>query len=252
MQDVCAGLADDDWSRPTGCPGWAVRDVLAHLAAIESELAGGETTTRGEARVVSDRHTQAGVDARRDAHPAQLIDELTRACATRTEQLQELPDDMTAMPPHTPGGVAWDWQTLLRNRAIDLWVHEQDLRRAVGRPGGLDEPGAQVAMDTFVGALGYVLGKRVGPPAGTTVAWEVTGAVPFTRVLTVGPDGRAEQVTTGREGAPSRPETARLRMDTETFLLLATGRRALAPVHVEATGDLRLCGQVVAQMAVTP
>lgn len=30
-----SGLADDEWSRPSRCEGWSVRDVVAHLATVE-------------------------------------------------------------------------------------------------------------------------------------------------------------------------------------------------------------------------
>ena len=33
-------LDEDDWSRPTDCPGWDVKAVAAHLAHLESVLAG--------------------------------------------------------------------------------------------------------------------------------------------------------------------------------------------------------------------
>ena len=43
-----------------------------------------------------------------------------------------------ASPTPIFGGVPWNWRTLLRNRPLDVWMHEQDVRRAVGRPGGMD------------------------------------------------------------------------------------------------------------------
>ena len=27
IDDVCAGLTEDEWQRPTGCPGWTVKDL---------------------------------------------------------------------------------------------------------------------------------------------------------------------------------------------------------------------------------
>ena len=33
-------LDELEWSLPTDCPGWSVQDVVAHAAALESEVAG--------------------------------------------------------------------------------------------------------------------------------------------------------------------------------------------------------------------
>ena len=53
---------------------------------------------------------------------------------------------------------------LLPFRVFDAWVHEQDMRRAVGRPGDLDTPVAAAALDRIVGTMPFVVGKRAGAP----------------------------------------------------------------------------------------
>src|SRR3989442_438941 len=71
-------------------------------------------------------------------------------------------DSVTAMG---PGTVA----DLLGFRIFDSWVHEQDMRRAVDRPGDLDSPAAAHSLGMMVGVLPYVVGKKVGAPDGSTV-----------------------------------------------------------------------------------
>ena len=135
--DLLPSLADDDWSKPTDLPGWSVHDVAAHLAHLEAVLADRDNDpppSSGDGRSPSTDYTQAGVDARADRSPQELIDELRECVEARTEQLRDLPDP-SSKPGTTPGGVDWTWEVLMRNRAIDLWCHEQDIRRAVGRPG---------------------------------------------------------------------------------------------------------------------
>lgn len=247
VQEVCARLGADDWELPTDCPRWRVRDVVAHLAALETELTAGEGAAPTGGTVVVSDHTEAGVRARAGDTPDQLLAEFAEAVDARVLQLRELPADPTAPAPRTPAGVAWDWQTLLRNRAVDLWVHEQDVRRAVGDAGGFDGTGVQVVTETFAGAMPYVLGKLVAPPAGTTAVWDVTGPVPFVLPLAVGDDGRAHRL----DSPPSEPD-ATLRMGTEAFTVLAAGRHPRSGVAVELAGDVRLCGSILAAMAVTP
>ena len=55
-------------------------------------------------------------------------------------------------------------------------MHEQDIRRAIGRPGGYDSPVAAHVLRTFGRALPMVVGKRVAPPAGTIVRLDVPDA----------------------------------------------------------------------------
>lgn len=246
--DLCRGLAPADWSRPTDLPGWTVHDVVAHLAHVESQLADGRLETGTHRREMAPDATRRGVESRREVEPAALVDELASAVDRRVAALSaDPPTDPGAQPPGTPDGQRWDWETLLRNRVIDLWVHEQDIRRAVGAPGGMDSPGAAITVSALAAALPYVLGKKVAPAPGTVVGWAVDGAVPFELVLGVGDDGRAHRLD-----AVAPADTTWLRMDTETFALLAAGRRAPDALTIDVTGDHDLAARVAAEMAVTP
>jgi len=245
-------LPSNAWDRCTDCPGWRVRDIVAHLADIESQLAGADAAAvvraAGDRRELTPDWTGPGVAARREATPAELVAELAEAVDRRATAFeQHPPDDPGGRPPVVPGGLGWDWVTLLRNRVVDLWVHEQDIRRAVGSPGGVSSPGAEVAVRTLAAALPYVLGKRVAPPAGTVLGIDVTGSVPLRAVLAVGADGRARPV----DGDPPEGCTW-LRTDTETFAVLAAGRRRAADVAVDVTGDHALALRFADALAVTP
>lgn len=239
-------LDDDDWARPTDCDEWTVKDIVAHLAHLETELCNTEQNRSGQVGgtdVVS-AYTGAGVEARRDRTPAELVAELAAAVELRASRLADRPDDPSALAPVTPGGVAWSWDTLLRNRSIDVWVHEQDIRRATGRPGGLDSTGAHVAVMTFSFSLPYVVGKRVKPPAMSTVQWIVTGETPLELAVRVGEDGRANAVETLDEPSVT------LTMSTETFTVLTAGRRKPDEVEVTIDGDQALGRATLSAMSI--
>lgn len=242
-----AGELDDaDWARPTDCAEWSVKDIVAHLAHLETELCSTEQNTSAQSTgtdVVS-AYTGAGVDARRDRTPDELIEEFAAAVELRASRLAVLPDDPSEPAPVTPGGVAWSWDTLLRNRSVDVWVHEQDIRRATGRPGTLDSTGAHVAVMTFSFALPYVVGKRVKPPAMSTVQWKVTGETPLELTVRVGADGRASAIETLDEPSVT------LTMTTETFTVLTAGRREPDEVEVAIDGDQDLGRAVLSAMAI--
>ena len=96
-------------------------------------------------------YTEQGVLARRDRDMAELADEIEAAVAPRYAELQA--DPPTDGPPRRRGpraASAGATSTLLGNRPVDVWMHEQDIRRAVDRPGGYDSP----AADARARALG--------------------------------------------------------------------------------------------------
>jgi uncharacterized protein (TIGR03083 family) len=251
VHDVIALLEDLDdaaWATPTDLPGWTVADVAAHLAHLEAVTAGlvtDDAPATASPGGLESAYTEAGVEARRGRTREEVLDELRRAVAVRAERFdQALPSDATARAEHTPAGVGWTWDTMLRNRTVDVWCHEQDVRRAVDRPGGLDSPAAHITTHTFAAAMPYVLGKKVGAVAGTSVLWDLTGPIGLQVGATVGDDGRA------RPGAPDAP-TATLTMTSDTFAVLAAGRRRPGAVDVEVAGDADIAHRVLEQMAVT-
>jgi uncharacterized protein (TIGR03083 family) len=252
LRAVAAELDDKEWDAPTDCPGWSARDVLAHVVALEEHLAGidsGSSDVVGSAPVVTPAWTEEGVEARRGRTVVDLLSDLDAALAAREEQLSRelVGAEPGGTPPRVPAGLAWDWETLLRNRAIDMWVHGQDIRRALGRPGGMGSTGAAVTLASFSAALPFVLGKRVRPPVGTSVVWEVTGSHPA--IVAVGIDEARRAVPLSQ--APSEP-TTRLVMDAETFAALLAGRGDPSTAPVQITGDAQLGRRTVAAMAVTP
>jgi uncharacterized protein (TIGR03083 family) len=244
-------LPEEEWSTPTDLPGWDVHAIAAHVAHLESVLAGEdhdevEIGEPDHVRGLMGQFTEQGVVARRDRSPDDLINEI-RAAATRrhTALLAEPPTDAAAPAPGAFGALGWTTLTLLRNRPLDVWMHEQDVRRATGRPGGVDSPAAVHTADYLAESLGYVLAKRVGAPAGTTAVLEVAGHRP--RAFGVGESGRGESLAE----VPDEP-TVRIRTDRESFILLSGGRRAPDAGAVEVTGDADLGRRVVDTLAVTP
>jgi uncharacterized protein (TIGR03083 family) len=240
----------EEWSTPTDLPGWDVHALAAHTAHLEALLAGAEhdQVDIGEpthVRGAMGQFTEQGVVARRDRSPDDLITEIrSSATARHTALLTDPPADPSATAPGLFGMIGWTTGRLLRNRPLDVWMHEQDVRRAVGRPGNLDGPAAAHTVDYLAESLGFVVGKRVGAPAGTTVVLEVAGHAPY--AVTVDGDGRARPVA-----EPSEADL-RLGMDRETFIVLAGGRREPEPGAVRVEGDADLGRRVLDGFAVTP
>lgn len=248
---VADGLAPGDWELATECPGWSVRDQVAHVVALELQLGGAALPSRlpayGE-HVRNDfgRHMEDGVAALRDLSTDALLERLAEAGEQHLSQLRA-----ETLDPHrlVPGPVGTDvpLSGLLPLRVFDIWTHEQDVRRGVGHPGGLGGPAAQLSVLRMTAGLGRVVGKAVAPPAGTSVGFQGTGDVPVALTVTVGPDGRAAD--TPGIGADA---TVTLATTTETLMRLAAGRVDPATSAVEIVGDQGLGRVVLDHLSMTP
>jgi len=241
----------EEWSTPTDLPGWDVHAVAAHVAHLESTQAGRphedvELGDVGHVRNEMGTFTEQGVVARRDATPDELIQEIRNSATARhTHLLDDPPTDGTASAPGAFGAIGWTLEQLLRNRPLDVWLHEQDVRRALGRPGNLDGAAAIHTADYLAESLGYVLGKRVGAPAGTTLVLTMAGHPAYG--FQVGDDGRGRGLADPPADPPVHIDT-----DRESFVLLAGGRRTPDAGRVRLAGDTALAERVLASMAVTP
>ncbi len=250
LLDLLDSLPDDAWSTPTDLPGWDVRAVAAHTAHLERVLATGEEEHAeiGEpahVRSPMGHYTEIGVVNRRQTPPAAIVAEIRDSAAARYAALRaDPPTDAAAPAERVFAGIGWSWETLLRNRPLDVWMHEQDVRRAVGRPGNLDSPAARHTVDYLAAGLGFVLAKRVGAPLGSTAVLEVEGSDPV--AVEIGTDGRGRALAT-----PPAAPTLTLHTDRESFVLLAGGRRDAAAA-VRIGGDADLGRRVVANLATTP
>lgn len=245
---VCADLAVAEWLLPTDCPGWTVRDQLSHLVGGESNLLGRpapEHSPSGDLAHVRNpigHNNEVHVDFRRSRTGAEVLDEFREVIAERLAALRSWTKedfDQESWTPLGPGTV----RDFLGIRLFDAWVHEQDIRRAVGRPGDLEGPVAEHAFARIASAVPFVVGKKVGAPDGTMVVFEITG--PAGRTFAVGVDGgRAKPVE-----PPSAP-TAKLTMDLQTFNCLGCGRRTADQCadEVRIEGDEDLAGKILANM----
>jgi len=155
-----------------------------------------------------------------------------------------MPEDfeVETQTPIGPGPVS----ELLRIRIFDAWVHQQDMRRAVGRPGDMEGAIAEHAMGRIASAMPFVVGKKAHAGDGATVVFNVTGPTKLGMAIAV-EGGRAKQLAE----MPSTP-TVRLTMSFETFVCLGCGRwvasNTLESGQVVIEGDAVLGRAIVTQM----
>jgi len=100
-----------------------------------------------------------------------VLDEFREVYAERLKSFEGADLDAESWTPIGPGKV----RDLLAIRVMDCWVHEQDIRRAVGKAGHLDGPLAEHAFARHSTALPFVVARRSPRPKKTTVVFDVEG-----------------------------------------------------------------------------
>lgn len=133
-------LDDERAARPTpACPGWTVRDVVAHVAGVAADVAAdrldGAPGPEWTARHVTER---AG-----------------RSTAELLVEWEEHGPAVEAFVAAKTGIVPF---------VMDVVTHEQDIRAALGEPAALGSVGFDYGLQGFVLALDYRL-KKQGLPA---------------------------------------------------------------------------------------
>ncbi len=244
--DLAESLAPDEWALPTDCPGWSVQDVVGHVIGTEAMSLGRPTP---EVALPDDlphvrndigRFNELWVEHYRGRPPAQVLADLSEVVAARRAALADIDQAAFDEESFTPAGPD-TLGRMTRIRVMDIWVHDQDIRHAVGRPGHLTGPAPTTALDEIVHIIGYAVGKRAGVPAGRSVRFELTG--PLSRRIDVEVTDRA-RVVDDLDGTP----TVTLTLAGDHLTRLVGGRVANADVTVE--GDRALGEAVVDNLAI--
>lgn len=254
INELVSPLVEGEWNRPTECPYWSVRDVVSHVIGLECEMLGDPRpihTLPSDLRHITSefaRYTEVPVDVRRHHTAPEMTSELEYTIIRRSRQLR----NETRAPETKVRGLAGEEVTLeylLRQRAFDVWTHEQDLRRALATPGNLTSPGAVVTRDLLLEALPKVVAKKAGAKPGSAVVFDVHGQVEFMRTVRVDQDGRGTV-----DGAVSLGPAVTFALDWETFARMMCGRVRPSAVadSVRTEGDQDLADAILANIVVTP
>lgn len=232
--DLASSLSPDDWTRPTGCPGWDVFANVAHIAGLERALMGDpEPDVELPAdlpHVKNDvgRYMETHIHARRGTPTDELVAELRAMAAERIPQLRAIPDDDLDKEVPGPLGFPVKLAGFLHTRLFDSWAHEQDIRRAVGRPGNLDGDEARLTLDRS--SKGLIRKLAEARPV---------------RVIVTGEQQATFQVG---QGEP----VADLTIPFDAYVPLVCGRADADPSRVKIEGDESAAQAVIAELGITP
>lgn len=178
-------LSAEQWTAPTECAGWSVKDLVAHLLGDDmNRLAGGrdgyrsstpsQSPTWEELVAFVNGRNEAWVIALRRLSPQLLIDLLSWTGDRVLAYFQSL-DPMEVGDPVSWAGptAAPRWLDMAREYT-ERWVHQQQIRVAVGAPGLRERRLFHPVLDTFVHALPHTY-REVAVADGSHVRLVITG-----------------------------------------------------------------------------
>jgi uncharacterized protein (TIGR03083 family) len=175
--DLLGGLSHADWSRPTICTGWDVRDVALHilggdLSNISRRRDGTEVATWGPGEdpgAFLARVNQEWVEAARRFSSRLIVELLGTSGPPLFAYFNSL--DTAALG----GRVSWAgpgpapvWLDLAREY-MERWIHQQHIRDAVRRPGQTDSRFVRPVIAASMHALPVAMQKHAAQKRGTVV-----------------------------------------------------------------------------------
>ncbi len=207
--EAVAELADGDWTKPTECPAWDVRQLVCHVVGMaefaggiregarQRKLAGADAARKGVEFI--DALTDVQVRERADWTPEQVVRgarEVGPRAARGRRMTPFFVRRRTLPVPQLVNGRREDWtigylvDTVLTR---DTWMHRVDVAGATGRPLHLtaEHDGAIVAdaVEEWAERHGRPSSLTLTGPAGGSWSYGVGGtriemdAVEFCRVL---------------------------------------------------------------------
>jgi uncharacterized protein (TIGR03083 family) len=252
LDELASGLSESQWDLPTRLPGWTVRDNLSHIVGTESMLAGDAAPS-----ALVDEHdhvknaigsaNEAWVESMRALEGSEMLDRFRDVTSRRLAALAEMTQADFDAPSWTPAGPNETYGRFMRIRHFDCYLHEHDMRDALG-VNDRDTPSHLTsALDEVATGLGFIVGKRAGLPQGSSARIELSGSLD--RVFLVSVGERAALVD-DLGGDP----TVTLRMPAMLVLYL-TGGRQDAAAHIDqdlrVEGDRQLALRLASNLAFT-
>lgn len=220
LLEICAGLTEADWKAPSGCAGWSVQDVVAHMGALWwTVLDEGHLPDTGDAP--TEQAQEIVVGARRSWGPQQVVDDYTKVSLHALEALaglesQDFEVDLGAFGTYhisvLPNTFAFDHYTHIR---ADLFAPRGPLTLA---PPPSDELRLRPTLDWIEAAL---------PQQSASTVAQLPGAVAITTT------GVAARTIVAGEGSP----VATVESDAPSLVRWITQRGSWEELGVKTRGD---------------
>ena len=231
-------LEPDDWSKPTACTAWTVRDMLAHQAggyasgASYHEMIRQYTRLPRQGQLPEDAINELQVRERAAHSPAELIAELRQVgpVASKKWAYQFRLIKPIAVP-HPVGGFMSVRHLMWVIHSRDTWMHRLDICRATGRAFQQTREHDGRIVELILRDVDRALRPRLG---GQAIIIELLGV--------------AGGIWKVGDGNPA----ATIQMDALDFCIFASGRFSYSEARAKATlaGDVALAEQAMRNLLV--
>jgi uncharacterized protein (TIGR03083 family) len=179
MEQLLAGLSDDEWRAPSRCDEWTNQDVISHLitvnnfwaASVAAGLAG--EPTRMLATFDPAAHPPLMVDGMRSLTPREVFDQFVASNDSFLGALDPLDADGWSALAESPAGHV-SIRLLAFHAIWDSWIHERDIALPLGLTPA-QEPDELHSCLRYAAAVGPALTVSEGTAFASTLAVDASG-----------------------------------------------------------------------------
>jgi uncharacterized protein (TIGR03084 family) len=220
LRAILAGIAEEDWERPTPAAGWTVRDQISHLAFFDGaarlsmEDPDAFRAARAEAIADIDKFVDNALGYGRGIPGSELLDRFTDERHRLVAAARAVPEG-ARIPWYGPDMAV---PSSVTARIMETWAHGQDVADALGVTRPLTDRLRHVC-DIGIRARPFSYRNRGLEPPATPLRVELTA-----------PDGSLWEW--GPADAPDRVRGSALE-----FALVVTQRRLAGDSSLEVEGD---------------
>jgi uncharacterized protein (TIGR03083 family) len=232
LDGLLGSLSDEDWRAPA-LRGLDVQGLVGHLIGVEDDVHG---CLAGDLAVADADHVES-------TQPAADRQAGRPAAGTRAEWLAAA--DATLGLARAAGGASAEVALhgmrlppgdLLVVRAFELWIHDNDIRRATGRPPAVPDPSTLRLMTDLC--------ARLLPQGAACTGLREPVSV---HLVLTGPGGGTWDVALG--AGRSEPASVSIVTDAVGFCRLVASRVGPAGLDLQVTGDPARAAGVLAAAA---
>jgi uncharacterized protein (TIGR03083 family) len=218
LETLLDTLSDADWRRPA-LRGLDVQELIGHLIGVEDDV---RRALAGDPAVAHLDHVDdTRATAMRQRHrPGEQTRRDWVAAVARTIHAAAAVHPRTEVAVH---GFRLPAASLCVARTFELWTHENDIRRATGRPAA--DPDAST-LTRMTGLAVELLPVAVARAGGSEAA--------LLRLVLTGPGGGTWQVPLG---GGSEPQRVGIVADAASFCRVVADRLLAADLERHVTGD---------------
>lgn len=259
LVELVSSLGAAEWDAPVDPPefaGWTVRDLVAHLAAVEAYLAarlGITDPTAPETATSNEARTEQAITRHRTLPAAHSIAELTTFLGAVDHEIDRLGPSIDQ--PIDWWGLEHPIAQVLVIRSFELWIHAADIARAIGRPEPVPAPGELRTMSNLAAALTPMMcavSGALAPPTAPASGVSSPGDIDlrWVRIALTGPGGGTHDVNLDPHatGLVGSSPTATIHLDVVEYCRAVANRVDSGGTHYEHTGAPAVAAAVVASL----